>query len=176
MTDNFEKDINVPSKEIIIDGVDVSGCESFCRGICCQEGFGASASCKLFSDCLYKQLKRKEQECEELKKSVEHWQMEHKEAKAKGEWTYALATKRLGQQLDQLKAELEQEQALKETYLACYKAKHEDIESELFKLRQTLQDVREMASKFDYWNNNLSQASRVLNEIVDRINEVIENE
>lgn len=36
---------------------------------------------------------------------------------------------------DQLKAELEQEKALKETYLACYKAKHEDIEGELFKLK-----------------------------------------
>lgn len=39
-------------------------------------------------------------------------------------------------QLEQLKAELEQEKALKETYLACYKTKHEDIEGELFKLRQ----------------------------------------
>lgn len=55
-------------------------------------------------------LKCKEQECKELKKSVEHWQMEHKAAKAKGEWTYDLVKKRLGQQLDQLKfdyAELE---------------------------------------------------------------------
>ena len=56
---------------------------------------------------LQEQLKRKEQECEGLKKNVEHWKMEHKEAKAKGEWTYDLVKKRLGQQLDQLKAEKE---------------------------------------------------------------------
>ena len=48
-------------------------------------------------------IKSLEQECEELKKNVAHWKMEHKEAKAKGEWTYDLVKKRLGQQLDQLK-------------------------------------------------------------------------
>ena len=40
------------------------------------------------------------------------------------------------QECEALKAELGQEQALKETYLACYKTKHEDIEGELFNLRQ----------------------------------------
>ena len=49
---------------------------------------------------------------------------------------------RLKQQLDQLKAELEQEKALKETYLTCYKAKHEDISGELFKLKQTLTEIK----------------------------------
>ena len=50
-------------------------------------------------------------------------------------------------QLDQLKAELEQEKALKETYLACYKAKHEDIEGKLFKLSKTLTEIKEIAEK-----------------------------
>ena len=54
-------------KQIIINGVDVSGCEHFCREVCCEVGFGKDASCKLFEDCLYKKYKRKEQECEELK-------------------------------------------------------------------------------------------------------------
>lgn len=54
----------------IIDGVDVSGCESFCNGICCKAGFGDDASCKLFSDCNYKQFKRNEQECLELKERL----------------------------------------------------------------------------------------------------------
>ena len=51
------------------------------------------------------------------------------------------------QQLDQLEAELEQEKALKETYLACYKAKHEDIEGKLFKLSKTLAEIKEIAEK-----------------------------
>ena len=52
-------------KQLIIDGVDVSGCEHFndsgnynCRG--CRR-------CNDNPNCYYKQLKRKEQECEELK-------------------------------------------------------------------------------------------------------------
>ena len=53
---------------------------------------------------LTEKLEAKEQECELLKKNIEHWKMEHKEAKAKAEWTYDLVKKRLGQQLDQLKA------------------------------------------------------------------------
>lgn len=50
-------------------------------------------------------------------------------------------------ELDQLKAELEQEKALKETYLTCYKAKHEDIEGELFKLKQTIVKIKEIAEE-----------------------------
>ena len=41
--------------------------------------------------------------------------------------------------------ECEQEKALKETYLACYKAKHGDITGELFKLKQTLTEIKEIA-------------------------------
>lgn len=117
-------------KQIIINGVDVSGCEfliinndkRLCRCIK-SDLFGGiefvenakNGNCKDNPNCYYKQLKRKEQECEELKKNVEHWKMEHKEAKAKGEWTYDLVKKRLGQQLDQLKAENEKlEQTLTE--------------------------------------------------------------
>ena len=51
----------------------------------------------------------------------------------------------LTKQLDQLKVELEQEKALKETYLTCYKAKHGDIDGELFKLKQTLIEIKEIA-------------------------------
>ena len=69
----------------------------FCGGRCTD---------KKNADCDFKQLKRKEQECEELKKNVEHWKMEYKETKAKGEWTYVLVKKRLCEQLNQLKQTL----------------------------------------------------------------------
>lgn len=73
MTDeknNFEKDINVPHKEqIMIDGVNVRGCEQynpFWRNSC-----GGLRICEKIPNCLYKQLARKTQECEELKKEYE---------------------------------------------------------------------------------------------------------
>lgn len=99
---NFEKDIDVPSKSKIMYDYNAKDCEQ-CNpdSVCC---YCKNITCYKLED----DLKAKEQECEELKKSVEHWQMEHKEVKAKGEWTYDLVKKRLGQQLDQLKVENEQ--------------------------------------------------------------------
>ena len=100
-------------KQIIIDGVDVSGCKKYeheivrCNATLKNMCFcGGRCTDKKNANCYFKQLKRKEQECEELKKNVAHWKMEHKEAKAKGEWTYDLVKKRLGQQLDQFKQTL----------------------------------------------------------------------
>ena len=62
-------------KQIIIDDVDVSKCnyfnntdKSYCEE-CCSE-FGC-AICNDRPNCYYKQLARKEQECEELKHEVE---------------------------------------------------------------------------------------------------------
>lgn len=59
-------------KEIIIDGIDVSKCEYFKDGMCyaeCDlEGY-TDWECKdtELSNCYFKQLARKTQECEELK-------------------------------------------------------------------------------------------------------------
>ena len=68
--ENFVKDINVPSKEpIIIDGVNVGGCKYYLRNIhkSCGQGL---VDCE-GKDCMFKQLARKTQECEELKKQLE---------------------------------------------------------------------------------------------------------
>lgn len=57
-------------KQIIIDGCDVSGCE-FLRNCIIPDNYGCKIDDSLCCDvgnCYYKQLKRKEQECEELKK------------------------------------------------------------------------------------------------------------
>ena len=59
-------------KQIIIDGVDVSECEFFRNGICASP---INPKCKLCVEinekmCYYKQLKRKEQECKELKSDL----------------------------------------------------------------------------------------------------------
>ena len=53
-------------KQIIIDGVDVSGCVQFIQDEkdCCNLG----GSCKGWTNCYYKNWKRKEQECEALGK------------------------------------------------------------------------------------------------------------
>ena len=59
-------------KQIIINGVDVSECSYYQHNMCTatKDDYGdCSLCCQDYdmNDCYYKQLKRKEQECEELK-------------------------------------------------------------------------------------------------------------
>ena len=72
-------------KQIIIDGVDVNGCEKqgeTIAGITCGNGERIRLAneiitkhklCKDNPNCVYKQLKAKEQECEELKEKVKKY-------------------------------------------------------------------------------------------------------
>ena len=72
-------------KQIIIDGVNVSGCEKqgeTIAGITCGNGerirfaneiITKHKLCKDNPNCVYKQLKAKEQECEELKEKVKKY-------------------------------------------------------------------------------------------------------
>ena len=69
-------------KQVIIDGVDVSGC-SWCvyapdEDAYCLINDGEDLSCEDNPNCYYKQLKRKEQECERLKKEL-HKNFEEKD-------------------------------------------------------------------------------------------------
>lgn len=71
----------------------------------------------------------------------------------------------LTKQLDQLKVELEQEKALKETYLTCYKAKHGDIDGELFKLKQTLIEIKEITEPYFTIASKDSPVAQILQKI-----------
>ena len=75
---------------------------------------------------LEEKLLRKEQECERLKYDND----------------YQVAA--LETTIDNLKAELEQEQTLKEMYFTYYKAKHGDIEGKFFRYRQALTEIKEI--------------------------------
>lgn len=61
-------------KEIIIDDVNVAGCEFYCDEYCTlsndrNERLPFAEKCSGYSDCLYKQLQRKKQECEKLREA-----------------------------------------------------------------------------------------------------------
>ena len=64
-------------KQIIIDGVDVSGCKKYeheivrCNATLQNMCFcGGRCTDKKNADCYFKQLKRKEQECNKLKQTL----------------------------------------------------------------------------------------------------------
>ena len=59
----------------IIDGIDVSGCKHYknrscIADYCLTDMLFSEAKCELNPNCYYKQLQRKEQECEELKRLI----------------------------------------------------------------------------------------------------------
>ena len=61
-------------KQIIIDGIDVSECEAYKDKHCKDKTsimFCDTNLCSNFPNCYYKQLKAKEQECDELKSILE---------------------------------------------------------------------------------------------------------
>ena len=64
--------------------------------------------------------------------------------------------------LAELKAENEQLKALCDTYKTCYQAKHNDIDGKLFKYRQTLQEIKDIAEE----NRDTSQYGGICKSIL----------
>ena len=64
-------------KQIMIDGVDISGCKNFSCGKCEEENKipktinHFTADCRMYPNCYYKQLARKTAECEKYEQALE---------------------------------------------------------------------------------------------------------
>ena len=79
----------------------------------------------------------------------------------------------LYKQLQQLKKENEQLKALKDTYLTCYKAKHNDIEGKIFKYKNALEEIREITQTVYKSCDNFCADSNRIYLIIDKIDEVL---
>lgn len=53
------------------------------------------------------------------------------------------------QKCKQLKKRLEQQEALTKTYEVCYRAKHNDVKDRFIKLKQAVDKIEKLISKFD---------------------------
>lgn len=76
-----DKEIRTSQDEVIIDGVNVAGCE-FCEQL--SNGKNTITHCRIkycyckdYKKCYFKQLKRKEQECEKLKEEYNEYVKTH---------------------------------------------------------------------------------------------------
>lgn len=178
-------------KQIIIDGVDVSGCEfliiekdkQMCRCIK-ADLFGGiefvenakNGNCQDNPNCYYKQLKAKEQECEKIKE--DNATLFDKAIEARKECTdlkeqlfllqidYTELEKRHNdsfEQFNQLKTELDQMTALKDTYFACYHAKHEDLAKKYDQLKAENEELKKQL-KFEF-DETLLQYSNELDRL-----------
>ena len=147
-------------KQIIIDGVDVSKCPNHYNGWSalhrdhrpmCECGYDRECKpkdfeCSHYVKCLEKQLKRKEQECEELKEKYK-WYDHYKEQ--------ALYNKNLcnekSEQLDRLKAEnkrLQKEREKAKNYNLEYGQLLIKATNKNNKLSKTLTEIKEIAEPY----------------------------
>ena len=172
-------------KQIIIDGIDVSGCDCYYNGKCLCEYNEINRkiiryySCNKFPNCYYKQLKRseaqceamfvshtdlekaykaKEQECEELKKIIN----EAKNSKLDLNSFFAIEATVAEYQLelDQLKAENKHLNDLLNQALKDYE-----------KTRETLTEIKEIACREA--ETSRYNGSYTWKQILQKISEVI---
>ena len=160
---------NITDKQIIIDGVDVSGCEHLTEKQGCwlstcdylkYKGNITNKLCKYNPNCYYKQLKRKEQECEELKEKVKKYgeineqeTKDYAELKAENEELKKIINEAKNSKLD-LKSFLVGE------------AIQNEYEQQLDQLKQTLAEIKEIAEKRNYLDYN-----ECLDDILQKISE-----
>ena len=138
-------------KQIIIDGVDVSGCGYIDHDSCYCDLFITNCANET-PNCYYKQLKRAEQTVEECHK----YQAELE---------------------DKLEAKEQVCERLKETFDDLFKAQYKLADNNK-KLRQCLTEIKEMCKEEKGWVNcsdmKLTETAQFAQQIFDKISEVIE--
>ena len=138
-------------KQIIIDGVNVSGCEKqgeTIAGITCGNGERIRLAneiitkhklCKDNPNCVYKQLKAKEQECEELKEKVKKYgEINEQETKDYAE------LKAENEELKKIINEAKNSNLDLKSFLVGEEIQNE-YEQQLDQLKQTLAEIKEIA-------------------------------
>lgn len=132
------------NNKVIIDGVDVSKCEYYMGGTygycnaCKDDIDGASETpCKDYDCCYYKQLQRKTQECEKLKKelmSSEKWRISAENALEK-----------LDLKIGKLKSALEEIEGLAKSINDEFE--NDDIEQQLHYAQDISKQIQEIINK-----------------------------
>ena len=121
-------------EQIMIDGVDVSGCENYRpkdRFTC----YPYICNCHQKPDCHYKQLARKTSEFEQLQEKYEALKLENQEG-------YEIVAE-LKHECEQLKSELY-------LYKTWYCAKHSDVKNTLGRYHKALKEIEKVCLEDTY--------------------------
>ncbi len=173
-------------KQIIIDGVDVSGCRFYKHNGECENTTVWSDYCKAHCNCVYKleqQLKRKEQECESLNRwlpIISRLEMDlgsYEKAKA---IDYKSYIEQIFAELDELKEQLEAYKMEAEEGKEINAELKADIinlhftlgkrDGRIHTLYQALQEIKEIANYS--FNLSTSELMAKLEQILQKIIEV----
>lgn len=152
--EDFEKDINVPNKEIIIDGINVSECEylqykgcEFAQCLIKMASF--DLKCEDYN-CYYKQLSGKAQECEKWKHQAE---------------LGSETTDRLVKQLEEKEQQCEQLKSELHLYKTWYRAKHGDVKNILGTYYEALKEIKNITKDIienDCYENSDTKVNKIL--------------
>ena len=150
-------------KLIMINGVDVSGCEhlGLYKEYKLKCGGCYPVDCSDNPNCYYKQLKHKAQECEELKKQLERKEENYQKLLSKSnKYIHNLVDENvqdisnLGRQLDQLKTEKEEIKKYLGISSKTIMERLEELQEfrdndkyKLYQAEQTLTEIKEIAEK-----------------------------
>lgn len=153
--------------KIIIDGCNVSGCEHYKTGDCLI----SPVWCDQFYNCDYKQLKRNEKECEELKKQYNCYACDT----CKGKEDYINlkrhcenAIKSLhNKQAEHNQLKADREEALKQ--LEFVRTLNTVQEAENRKLSKTLEEIKEIAEAITNGTHFSDDVEAHLKEMVNKI-------
>lgn len=148
-------------KEIIIDGVDVSGCKAYSKyreGYCDWYTPCKGDSCSYKLDWALDQLKRKTQEREKLKEKYLNLKEQN------GSFIVQLNT--VNERLDQLKAENNELKKELDLYKTWYRAKHVDIINLLGSYRKALEEIEQFCVEL----SDYDLAEETVNLILEIIN------
>lgn len=162
-------------KQIIIDNVDVSGCEHFrkddpCKNTC--HYFCTPCEWVQIQNCMYKYGKRKEQECEELNKTITNLENIRDEFSTKLDQLKAEneELKEKNRQLTILGMDLNQSnEVLRKSFFATDKSR-DYWREQAEKLSKTLTEIREIAEDFGF-NGTYESYKTAIDQILQKISE-----
>ena len=138
-------------KEIIIDGVDVSGCRDYDAGECLSP-CTTVRSCEAEKNCTYKQLKRLEAENVELKNRLIILDEE--------DVTVQITT----EEFEEFK-NLKTENAKLKVGLELFQNAHDTEQSRRRKFENCLGEIKEIASNQDLYSGRQALATKILQKI-----------
>ena len=107
---NFNKNSTHENNQIIIDGCNVSGCSYY--NPLGNYNCGGTKKCSQWSNCYFKQLARKMQECEQIKEKYEALKLENQEG-------YEIIDE-LRQECEELKRKLSNQEQLYQNEIEIY--------------------------------------------------------
>ena len=177
-------------KQIIIDGVDVSECKCLmadgfyfpqCRWQIQQSSF--SSACEQHDNCYYKQLKRKEQECETYKMEAEEGIEINAELKVAlkeisfENQKFCYQIEEQTKQLDQLKADteiLEKDRANLDVIIETLKAQFNQLKAKNKELKTCYKNNLKVLRHEEKVNNNLTDRCMKVEKALQEIKEISE--